>query len=225
MNILWLCLAAFALVLAGWFYLSKDIYSDHKTNIVNGTKIIFKEHKLRWIYLLSTWLILCAMVVWLHFIYPSNSFMLNLKLITLLAILFVVNVSDVRMHIIPNKVILAAIVLRLVYYVAEVFTLGSGFWTLLKGDLSALLIVAFLFVVGVLIIKNGLGMGDIKLMLVMCLFQGVTGVIGSLFFSLIVAFFVSITMLIMKKKTRKDSLAFAPSILLGTLISVFLSGI
>ena len=150
--------------------------------------------------------------------------MLNLKLITLLAVLFVVNVSDVRMHIIPNKVILAAIVLRLIYYVAELFVLGSDFWQLLKGDLLALLIVAFFFVVGVLIIKNGLGMGDIKLMLVMCLFQGVSGVIGSLFISLIVAFFISIAMLIMKKITRKDSLAFAPSILLGTLISVFLSG-
>lgn len=224
MNILWLCLAAFALVLAGWFYLSKDIYFAKEINIVNGTKIIFKEHKLRWIYLLSTLLILCAIVVWLHFTYPSNSFMLNLKLITLLAVLFVVNVSDVRMHIIPNKVILAAMFLRLIYYVAELFTLGSDFWQLLKGDLLALLIVVFFFVVGVLIIKNGLGMGDIKLMLVMCLFQGVSGVIGSLFISLIVAFFISIAMLIMKKKTRKDSLAFAPSILLGTLISVFLSG-
>lgn len=224
MSIVWLCLASLVFILIGWFYLSKDIYLDKDNNIVYSTKLVFKEHKLRWIYLLFALFILCALIVWLYFTYPSNSFMLNLKLITLLAVLFIVNVSDIRMHIIPNKVILAALALRVIYYFVELFTLGSNFWTVLKGDLLALIIVVFFFIIGVLVMKNGLGMGDVKLMLVMCLFQGITGVIGSLFFSLIVAFFISIAMLIMKKKTRKDSLAFAPSILIGTLISVFLSG-
>ena len=67
-------------------------------------------------------------------------------------------------------------------------------------------------------------MGDIKLMLVMCLFQGFYGVVSSLFCSLFIAFIYAIIVLLLRKKTKKDSVAFAPAILLGTALSIFLTG-
>ena len=67
-------------------------------------------------------------------------------------------------------------------------------------------------------------MGDIKLMLVMCLFQGFYGVASALFCSLFVAFIYAVVVLITKKKSKSDAVAFAPAILLGTMLSVFLIG-
>ena len=103
-------------------------------------------------------------------------------------------------------------------------TLRGDFRALLLSDFLACLIVVALFLIGVVIVKSGLGMGDIKLLLVMCLFQGFYGAVSSVFCSLLVAFFISIIALITKKKTRKDTLPFAPAILAGTYLSVFLTG-
>ena len=68
-------------------------------------------------------------------------------------------------------------------------------------------------------------MGDIKLFMVMGLLQGISGMSGAIFMSMIVAFFGSVGMLILKKKTRKDNISFGPFILIGTTISMFLAGV
>ena len=72
--------------------------------------------------------------------------------------------------------------------------------------------------------KNSIGMGDIKLFAVMGLYQGLWGVINSVFFSLAASFVISIAFLITKKKGRKDSIAFAPSIFVGTVVAICLAG-
>lgn len=176
------------------------------------------------IYLICSFAVMCGLSVALVVIYTTNTLIADMKVITLLGILAAVTVTDIKKQIIPNKIILAGIVLRICYAVAEFITLGSVYFEILKGDLFSLALVAVLFLIGVLIIKNGIGMGDIKLMLVMGIFQGITGFISSLFCSLLVSFFVAIAMLIMKKKTRKDSIPFAPSVLVGTFISMVLTG-
>ena len=81
----------------------------------------------------------------------------------------------------------------------------------------------FFLLCGLLVI-GGVGMGDIKLILIMCLFQGFYGVISALFCSLFAACVLAIALLVLKKKTRRDSIPFAPAILLGTIVSVVLTG-
>lgn len=169
-------------------------------------------------------LTLCGLSVALTLIYPSNTLTANSKLLILVALLFAAAYVDAKERIIPNWVVLAGLVLRVVFWCIELFTVTDQFWSIMKNDLLACLLVVAFFVVGVLLVKGGIGMGDIKLMLVMCLFQGFYGVVSSLFCSLFVAFFYAIGVLIMKKKTRKDSVAFAPAILLGTILSVFITG-
>lgn len=204
------------------------IYLTHKDFVGEtiGSKITsaVKNNKKVLIYLCCALAFMIGLSVALFLIYKTNTLIANMKVITLLGILVTVTVPDIKEHIIPNKVILAGVVLRVCYAVVELITLGSGYFAILKGDLFSLGLVAVLFLLGVLVIKNGIGMGDIKLILVMGLFQGVTGVISSLFFSLLVSFFVAIAMLIMKKKSRKDAIAFAPSVLVGTAVSMFLTG-
>ena len=157
-------------------------------------------------------------------VYENNRLLTDLRLLFLLAVIFTAAAVDFWSNIIPNELILTALGARVLFWIGELVTLRGDFRALLLSDFLACLIVVALFLIGVVIVKSGLGMGDIKLLLVMCLFQGFYGAVSSIFCSLLVAFFISIIALITKKKTRKDTLPFAPAILAGTYLSVFLTG-
>lgn len=215
--VLSLLLTASSFIYLAYEDFTGDSFSEKLTSAAKKNRKVI-------IYLACSFAVMCGLSVALVVIYTTNTLIADMKVITLLGILAAVTVTDIKKQIIPNKIILAGIVLRICYAVAEFITLGSGYFEILKGDLFSLALVAVLFLIGVLIIKNGIGMGDIKLMLVMGIFQGITGFISSLFCSLLVSFVVAIAMLIMKKKTRKDSIPFAPSVLVGTFISMVLTG-
>lgn len=217
-----LIILSFLLLMSSYVYLTyEDFLGD---NLLSGIKVSVKKNAKIVIYLVCSFVVMCGLSVMLNLLYKTNTLIADMKVITLLGILVTVTVTDIKNKIIPNKIILAGIVFRICYAVAEIITLGGSYFAILKEDLISLAIVAVLFLFGVLIIKNGIGMGDIKLMLVMGIFQGVTGFISSLFCALLLSFFVAIAMLIMKKKTRKDSIPFAPSVLVGTAVSMFLTG-
>ena len=93
--------------------------------------------------------------------------------------------------------------------------------------LSEIIAAAALFIAAVLCtlcIKNSIGYGDIKLFIVMGLLLGLTGIWSAIFLSLIVSFVVSVYFLITKKKGRKDLIPFGPALVIGTYLSVCLSG-
>ena len=96
--------------------------------------------------------------------------------------------------------------------------------TELLGCVIAAVGILVLLCIMRLIIKEGIGFGDIKLFVVMGLYYGIRGSVSSLFLSFVVSFVVSIFMLITKRKNRKDYIAFAPSILVGTLLSTLIVG-
>lgn len=222
-QIVILCILSIVLAFLGCGYLAYYESAEDETDKKFKIKYLL-EKKSRIIYTTMMMLILCGMSVALSMIYSDNTILNNCKLIVLLAIIFIVAFVDFKKYIIPNQVILFSLLVRFAFYVAEFFTDTERFWSLLANDMLALAIVVIFFIVGVFIVKNGLGMGDVKLMIVMCLYQGFNGVISSLFFSLCVAFVWSIGLLISRKKTKKDSIAFAPAILCGTIISVFMTG-
>ena len=88
-------------------------------------------------------------------------------------------------------------------------------------QILALLLAAFLCT---LLMKNSVGAGDMKLFVVMGLLLGMHGIWGAIFASLIVSFVVAIVLLVSKKKTRKDAIPFGPALVVGTFLSVFLTG-
>ena len=223
MQIAILCGISLLLSVASWVYFS---YVDIEEETFSSKKIgevIFNDKKVI-AYVAVMLIALCAMSVNLSYIYINNTLIHNIKMITLLSLLFVVAFTDFKKYIIPNKILLVGIALRCTYYIVELVTKTNAFWDLLKNDLIACLIAFLFLIVGIFIVKNGLGMGDVKLILVMCLYQGMYGIVSSMFCSLIVAFFLSLGLLIMRKKTRKDAMPFAPSILIGTFISIFITG-
>lgn len=242
MDIAILCLCAAFATIAAWMYLNVQKPNKYETEdledpqestvdskiderIENNANSLFTRPSRRRLFFLIVMLVsLCGISIALECIFLSNTLVENCKLIILLAILFVAANVDARHRIIPNALVLAGLILRMIFWLIELFTSPETFWGVMKNDLSACLLVVAFFVVGVLLVKGGIGMGDIKLMLVMCLFQGFYGVVSSLFCSLFVAFIYAIVVLLLKKKSKKDSVAFAPAILLGTALSIFLTG-
>ena len=76
-----------------------------------------------------------------------------------------------------------------------------------------------LFIIA-LIAKSALGMGDVKLFLVLGLLYGLTDAYGILLFSVIAMGIVSIILLIAKKVTRKSTIPMAPFVIIGFLLSI-----
>ncbi len=131
---------------------------------------------------------------------------------------------DYREHIIPNKVLLYLLIVRIAIAGIEMIADFNTAKTELLGCLIAAIGMLVLLCVMRLIVKNGIGFGDIKLFVVMGLYYGVRGSISTLFLSFVVSFIVSIFMLVTKRKSKKDHIAFAPSILVGTLLSTLIVG-
>lgn len=244
MDIAILCMVALLTTAATWVYLNvqkpkpyeieetvESQETSEETSVPDAesatdikSSLFAKPGTGRLVFLLVMLGSLCAISVILELVFHSNTLIDNSKLLVLLSILFVAANVDARYRIIPNELVLTGLILRIVFWVLELLTSPSTFWGVVKNDLIACLLVIIFFIVGVLLVKGGIGMGDIKLMLVMCLFQGFYGVVSSLFCSMFVAFVYAIIVLLFKKKSKKDSVAFAPAILLGTVISVFLTG-
>lgn len=134
-------------------------------------------------------------------------------------------VTDFRMKKIPNQFLIAALIVRIILYSVEFL---KDFQTALLGikeDLLAAGVIGVFFLLLYFLFKNGIGMGDVKLFALMGLYQGLEGVINSIFFSLAVSFFAAVILLIVKKKKRTDAMPFAPCIFLGTMLALRLTGV
>ena len=217
MKFVWLSLLALVLTGINFLYLSRAVKEEDPEKAAASQKKLF-------IYCLIILLVLAGLGVELLLVFPQNLLIQNIRLMILLACLFAAAYVDAHKQIIPNKLVAAALIVRLLLYVPELLILKEQFWSIIKSDLFALIIPLALFIIGVLLMKNGMGMGDIKLLIVICFYLGLQGSVSAVFFSLIVAFVISIVLMIAKKKGRKDSIPFAPALLIGTAISLFMSG-
>lgn len=190
-------------------------------NSINVT--VLRPSKNKIIYLSLEILTVAFIIVLFQAVYKLDAIS-QIKLLVLVLIIFPIAAIDLKLQKIPNCFILSALVIRGLIYIAEfIISVPAAFSTLKDGFLGAIILGGF-FLLLLLIFKNSIGMGDIKLFVVMGLYQGLWGAINSVFFSLIVSFFISISLLIGKKKGRKDTIPFGPSVLLGIIIAIALSG-
>lgn len=215
MDSLFLVLAAF-LVSAGSLFL---LLRDCKKNIED-----FKISKNFVIY--SAGMIILSIGVSFLFakVYISNDFLFSLKRIVLLSVMWPIAYTDITSYRIPNVFIIYGLICRGIILIWEFFVLGLSIWIILLPELIASVALVVAALLCAFIIKNSIGFGDIKLFVVMGLMQGLDGIWGSIFASLIISFIISAILLISKKKTRKDTIPFGPALVAGTFISICLTG-
>jgi len=131
---------------------------------------------------------------------------------------------DFKKKKIPNDILKIMLIARAIILVPELILLGNVAHRLFSM-LIATVAVLVACILCCLIVKGAIGMGDVKLFGVMALYLGLEGIWTAIFCALVVSFFIAVFSLITKKVKRKDNIPFAPAILIGTYLSIFLTGI
>lgn len=174
-----------------------------------GMKQVFADKKeLRTVLVvLAVCCVIGAYAVMLHG-YGENA----IKLIVIGSYLSSVTVNDMKRREIPN---LTTIVFSLLFIAVTWWFDGpSG---LLAGAIGAV-VPAVLLLVAMLIKKNSVGLGDIKMVAACGLICGFPGVFFVMFRAALAILVYSLIMLIFKKLKLKSELPFAPFLLFGALI-------
>ncbi len=157
-------------------------------------------------------------------VYKNNGILMSIKRLALLSLMWPIAYIDFKTYRIPNAYIAFGGVCRVIIFAFELIFEAKIVWMTLLSEViaaGALLIAAGLCA---LCMKNSIGFGDMKLFIIMGLMLSLDGIWSAVFLSLIVSFFISVYLLITKKKTRKDAIPFGPAIVIGTYLSVCSTG-
>lgn len=130
------------------------------------------------------------------------------------AILIVITVTDLRHGIIPDKVLIAGLILGL-----PLTALQS--WDSLKGGVFAFFAAGLFMLALAVISRGGMGGGDVKLAALMGLYLGPWGVAGALFTAFLAGGATAALLLLTGRKERKDPIPFGPFLAAGGLAALF----
>lgn len=152
----------------------------------------------------------------------------NLKIaknLCAISVLWPIAESDYKCFKIPNKLILYGILLRvLILFYEIIFAFDTLKLTFISEGI-AIIASAVVCIACILMSKGSMGMGDLKMLLMVGSLLGLEGWIYSLMFSVVISFVVALLLLLTKKKSKKDAIPFAPFVLAGSLLSMILSGV
>lgn len=172
-------------------------------------------------------MIACNLILMIVFCVIYNNEKLQIiKYLILATVLCVCAWTDWKKFLILNKVLLWALLARIVFLAGELLLYNMETWKFLT---ASSLVAALIFAVGGLLCKavapGGVGFGDIKLLFVIGFYAGTDFGIQIIIFTFLVMFVVSLALLLMRKVTRKSVLPFAPFVYLGMLMASLLTGI
>lgn len=203
-----------ALIGAGGFLFTRKYFRDKdgKTEYPRRKKIIFAA---------AAAVIFAGTAVCLPLLtdLQERSMFEVLRAVAAVLILFYPAIIDWKFHLIPNRYLLGALALTLVLLGCEALTDMSGFRTTIVLGLIGSAVCGGIFLVTNLISRNGLGMGDVKLVFVLGLLLGLDDTLGGLLWTFIFAAAAGIILLIRKKAKMKTKIAMAPFFFLGFLFS------
>ena len=165
-------------------------------------------------------IILANFIVYIY----NGSNIINAKLMILISMMWPIAYIDFKEKRIPNKILIIMLIARAVILIPELALLGNISQTLISMVIATVAVI-IACVLCCLIVKGAIGMGDIKLFCVMAKYLGLEGIWSAIFCSLIVSFVIAVFSLATKRVNRKDNIPFAPAILIGTYLSIFLTGI
>lgn len=111
---------------------------------------------------------------------------------------------------IPNKIVLIMLIARVVFLIYEI-VVNLEYWkTVLVYPLLGAAIGGMIMAVAMLISRKGVGMGDVKMFIVIGAFVGSTEILATLFYTILISVIGGVMLLITKKARLKDSVPMAP---------------
>ena len=142
-----------------------------------------------------------------------------------LAFLWPCAVIDCRVHLIPNRILGIALIIRGAWFAIEAIILPETIGIVLLSSFIAGTMLLFTSFLCKVLIPHSLGMGDVKILAVMGLYLGMDKIWGAVFSGFFILFIVCLVLLALRRADRKTEIAFAPFLLAGTLLGAFLTGI
>lgn len=128
--------------------------------------------------------------------------------------------SDLKYGIIPDKIIYPAIAISLVF---DIFLGPLPFTNYLLSTACSFL---FFFLIILTTKGRGMGVGDLKLAILLGLFLGFPKIFFALYMAFLTGAVVGIILILWrKKKLRGSTIPFGPFLILGTFISLFFTDI
>lgn len=177
--------------------------------IVNGTEIKMVSHG-------DKTFIASALIT--AFVYAITAILSNDNLdiigtIDLLAVCVLVSFTDIKHRHIPNVVILLLLVSQL-----TILACHSG----VDGFLNVIWCIVVLVIAMLISIlsKGQMGMGDVKLLSIICLTIGIAGLFWVFITALALSFLCGMYLMLSKKMSIKTEMPFAPFITLSLLINI-----
>ena len=139
------------------------------------------------------------------------------------AALVAVTVIDLEHYIVPNRIVLATLVVSVP--LLALAALVEGDWLSLRTALIGSVAAGAGLLVINLISPRGMGMGDVKLALVLGLYLGwldLGHVLLGLFLGFLLGAVGGVALIVLKLRTRRDHVPFAPFLAGGAVLAVLL---
>lgn len=142
------------------------------------------------------------------------------RIIAVLVLLVPIAVVDLRDRIIPDALLLVALVVRAAAVAADVANGVPHVWSTLRADALFGLVVSVVFLLIGRFARGSLGIGDVKLIAVLSIVLGSRLALDVLSWSFGTAFLWAVLLVLTRRAGRKDSFALAPLIFVGAFASL-----
>jgi len=152
------------------------------------------------------------------------------------SVLIVIFVYDLKHYLIPDEVLLPAIIISFLYRLSENLLIGrwdllktfkieiGGYATFFNFILAALVAAGFFLVIFLVSRGRGMGFGDVKLAVLMGFLLGLPDVLTALFLAFFFGAIIGIILMIYQKKSLKSEIPFGPFLIAGTFMAMLYGG-
>ena len=137
---------------------------------------------------------------------------------------YIAAIIDLKKKKIPNKLILTMLAAWVLVMTPKLYLDTETAIGLLKDSALGLFFGGGMFLFVYLISRKGLGGGDVKFMAAAGLYLGFAGAIQTILFGTILAALTGLSLILLKKLGRKDTLPLAPFLFAGILAAAFFGG-
>lgn len=136
--------------------------------------------------------------------------------------LLLLALMDYKKRIIPNQALLVLVSVRTLLMAAECLCFPEVWAELLVSSLAGMLGGGLIFLAAGLVVRRGLGMGDIKMIAVVGYYLGFQVLMSDMVISLLLTVIGGIGNLVIRKASMHSEMPFAPFAAAGTWITILL---
>lgn len=152
----------------------------------------------------------------------GNSAEYTVKLLCVFEMLIPIGILDKRFNRIPNRVIVAGLVLFVGFFLFELLAMHEPLRLLLREAFFGLLLGGGVFALCGIVSRSGMGAGDIKLFAVLGLLMTWRGVFNMIFFSVLLIAAYGLFHLATKRMTKESQIPMGPFVLTAMGIVILL---